>query len=80
MSVFACCGGCQWPISARESCGDPSLYLSLTVVSAGGTGEDSDGSLLSLAAEAMLGVFSGGVSRVEYLRLYVGLSDVGQNF
>ena len=28
----------------------------------------------------MLGVFSGGVSRVEYLRLYVGLSDVGQNF
>jgi len=27
----------------------------------GGTGEDSDGSSLSSAAEAMLGVFSGGV-------------------
>ena len=26
----------------------------------GGTGEDSDGSSLSLAAEAMFGVFSGG--------------------
>ena len=32
------------------------------------------------AAEAMLGVFCGGVSRVIYRRLYVGLSDVGQNF
>jgi hypothetical protein len=28
----------------------------------------------------MFGVFSGGVSRVIYHRLYVGLSDVGQNF
>jgi len=28
----------------------------------------------------MFGVFSGGVSRVIYSRLYVGLSDVGQNF
>jgi len=28
----------------------------------------------------MLGVFSGGVSRVIYRRLYVGLSYVGQNF
>ena len=28
----------------------------------------------------MLGVFSGGVSRVIYRRLYVGLCDIGQYF
>ncbi len=33
-----------------------------------------------LAAEAMLGVFSEGVSGVIYHSLYVGLSDVGHNF
>jgi hypothetical protein len=44
----------------EKSCGNPSLYLSLSFPH-GGTGEDSDGSSLSSAAEAMLGVFSGGV-------------------
>ncbi len=33
-----------------------------------------------MAAEAMLGVFSKGVSRVIYHSLYVGLSDVRHNF
>ncbi len=42
-----------------KSFGNPSLYLWLSFPH-GGTGEDSDGSLLSLAAEAMFGVFSGG--------------------
>jgi hypothetical protein len=27
VSVLAYCGGCHWPILAREYCGDPSLYL-----------------------------------------------------
>ncbi len=44
----------------ENSCGAPSLYLWLSFP-LGGTGEDSDGSLLSLGAEAMLGVFSGGI-------------------
>jgi hypothetical protein len=44
----------------EKSCGNPSLYLLLSFPY-GGTGEDSDGSSLSSAAEAMLGVFSGGV-------------------
>jgi len=44
----------------EKSFGNPSLYLWLSFPH-GGTGEDSDGSLLSSAAEAMLGVFSGGV-------------------
>ena len=52
--------GCHWPISAREKLRWPSLYLWLSFLH-GGTGEDSEGSLLLLAAEAMLGVFSGGV-------------------
>ncbi len=46
----------------------------------GGTGEDSDGRLLLLVAEAMLGVFFEGVMRVIYHSLYVGLSDVRHNF
>jgi hypothetical protein len=46
----------------------------------GGTREDSDGRLLLLAAEAMLGVFFKGVLRVIYCSLYVGLCDVGHNF
>jgi hypothetical protein len=46
----------------------------------GGTGEDSDGRLLLLAAEAMLGVFFEGVLRVIYCSLYVGLCDVGHKF
>ncbi len=62
-----------------KSCGSPSLYLSLSFLH-GGTREDSDGRLLSLAAEAMLGVFFEGVLRVIYCSLYVGLSDVGHNF
>ena len=33
-----------------------------------------------MVAEAMLGVFFEGVSRVIYCSLYVGLSDVGHNF
>ena len=49
--------GWFWP---EKSCGDPSLYFWLSFPH-GGTGEDSDGSLLALAAEAMLGVISGGV-------------------
>ncbi len=44
----------------KKSCGDPSLYLWLSFP-LGGTGENSDGSLLSSGAEAMLGVFSGGI-------------------
>ena len=39
----------------------------------GRTGEDSDGRLLLLVAEAMLGVFSGGVSRAIYRSTYVGI-------
>ena len=35
--------------------------------------EDSDGRLLSLAAEAMLRVFSGGVYRVIYHSTYIGI-------
>ena len=58
VSVFVCCGGCHWRILAR--CGDPSLYI-LTVDTHGGTGEDSDGSLLSSVLESMLAMFSGGV-------------------
>ncbi len=46
-----------WP---EKRCGDPSLYLWLSFP-LGGTGEDSDGSLLLSGAEAMLGVFSGGI-------------------
>ncbi len=57
LPVAAVANGQFWP---EKSCGDPSLYLWLSF-SHGGTGEDSDGSSLSLAAEAMLGVFSGGV-------------------
>ena len=45
----------------EKSCGDPSLYLWLVSFPLGRTGEDSDGSLLSLGAEAMLGVFSEGI-------------------
>ena len=52
LSMFACCGGCYWPILAGESCSDPYLYFWLPFP-LGGTGEDSDGSSLSLAAEAM---------------------------
>ena len=44
----------------EKSCSDQSLYLGL-LFPHGRTGEDSDGSSLSSAAEAMLGVFSGGV-------------------
>ncbi len=44
----------------EKSCGDPSLYLWLSFP-LGRIGEDSDGSLLSLGAEAMLGVFSGDI-------------------
>ncbi len=33
-----------------------------------------------MAAEAMLGVFFEGVSRVIYCSLYIGLSGVGHNF
>jgi hypothetical protein len=69
--MFACCGGCQWPILAGKK---------LPLFPHGGTGEDGDGRLLLLAAEAMLGVFFGGVLRVTYRSLYVGLSDVGHNF
>ena len=36
-------------------------------------GEGSDGRLLLSVAEAMLGVFSGGVSRVIYRRTYLGI-------
>ena len=40
-------------------------------------GENSDGGrLLTLAAEAMSGVFSGGVTMVIYCSLYVGLCDI----
>jgi hypothetical protein len=46
----------------------------------GRTGEDSDGRLLLLDAEAMFGVFFEGVSRVIYCSLYVGLSAVRHNF
>ncbi len=44
----------------EKSCGDPSLYLWLSFP-LGGTWEDSDGSPLSSGAEAMLGVYSGGI-------------------
>jgi hypothetical protein len=46
----------------------------------GGTREDSDGRSLSSATEAMLGVVFEGVLRVIYRSLFIGLSDIGQNF
>ncbi len=57
LPIAAAATGRFWP---EKSCGDPSLFLWLSFP-LGGTGEDSDGSLLSLGAEAMLGVFSGGI-------------------
>jgi hypothetical protein len=55
LPVVAATTGLFWP---EKSCGDPPLYLWLSFPH-GGTGEDSDGSSLSSAAEAMLGVFLG---------------------
>ena len=53
LPVVAAASGRFWP---AKNCGNTSLYLRL-LFPHGGTGEDSDGSPLSLAAEAMLGVF-----------------------
>ena len=59
LPVAAAATGQFWP---EKSCGNPSLSCTFSLsFPHGGTGEDSDGSLLSLAAEAMFGVFSGGV-------------------
>ncbi len=55
LPVAAATTGRFWP---EKSCGDPSLYHWLSFP-LGGTGEDSDGSLLLSGAEAMLGVFLG---------------------
>ena len=63
LPVAAAATGQFWP---EKSCGNPSLSCTFSLsFPHGGTGEDSDGSLLSLGAEAcwgcFLGVFSGGV-------------------
>ncbi len=76
LPVAAAASGRFWP---AKSCSNPSLYLWPSFPH-GGTRKDSDGRLLSLAAEAMLRVFFEGVSMVIYCSLYVGLSDVGHNF
>jgi hypothetical protein len=76
LPVATAASGQFWP---AKSCGNPSLYL-WPSYSHGGTGEDSDGRLLLLVAEAMLGVFFEGVLRVIHCSLYIGLSDIGQNF
>ncbi len=81
LPVAAAAGGWVWP---TKSCGNPSLYL-WSSFPHGGTGKDSDGRLLSLAAGAMVRGYLECVSKVIYCRTYVGLFNTplffkGSNF
>ncbi len=76
LPVAVAASGHIWP---AKSCCNSSLYLWLSFRH-GRTRKDSAGRPLSLAAEAMLGVFFEGVLMVIYRSLYVGLSVVGHNF